>query len=132
MEDITDIAFFIYTGIITLEIVRSVIRSIKRKQEWSWGWLIGVGFIVAILFIGYQVLILTEIITRPLFGIYLVYVYGLVFLAITVSINLAKKMSDTHLDLEKQLVQVKDLSQKTIEQERKVKEEELSRKLTRS
>jgi len=126
-EDIADIAFFIFAGIITIEIVRSVIRSIK--QEWSWGWLVGVGFIVAILLIGYQVLILTETITRPLFGIYLVYVYGLVFLAITVSINLAKKMSDTHMDLEKQLVQVKELSQKTIEQERKVKEEELSRKL---
>ena len=126
-EDIADIAFFIFAGIITVEIVRSVIRSIK--QEWSWGWLVGVGFIVAILLIGYQVLIITEVITRPLFGIYLVYVYGLVFLAITVSINLAKKMSDTHMDLEKQLVQVKELSQKTIEQERKVKEEELSRKL---
>jgi serine phosphatase RsbU (regulator of sigma subunit) len=125
--DIVDIAFFVFAGIITVEIVRSVIRSIK--QEWSWGWLVGVGFIVAILLIGYQVLILTHTITRPLFGIYLVYVYGLVFLAITVSINLAKKMSDTHMDLEKQLVQVKELSQKTIEQERKVKEEELSRKL---
>lgn len=126
-EDVADIAFFVFAGIITIEIVRSVIRSIK--QEWSWGWLVGVGFIVAILLIGYQVLILTETITRPLFGIYLVYVYGLVFLAITVSINLAKKMSDTHMDLEKQLIQVKELSQKTIEQERKVKEEELTRKL---
>ena len=126
-EDVADIAFFIFAGIITVEIVRSVIRSIK--QEWSWGWLVGVGFIVAILLIGYQVLILTNTITRPLFGISLVYVYGLVFLAITVSINLDKKMSDTHMDLERQLVQVKELSQKTIDQERKVKEEELARKL---
>jgi serine phosphatase RsbU (regulator of sigma subunit) len=125
--DVADTAFFVFAGIITVEIVRSVIRSVR--QEWSWGWLVGVGFIVAILLIGYQVLILTDVITRPLFGIYLVYVYGLVFLAITVSINLAKKMSDTHMDLEKQLIQVKELSQKTIEQERKVKEEELSRKL---
>jgi serine phosphatase RsbU (regulator of sigma subunit) len=124
-----DIAFFIFAGIITVEIVRSVIRSIKRKDEWSWGWLIGVGFIVAILLIGYQVLILTDVVTQPLFGIYLVYVYGLVFLAITVSINLAKRMADTHLNLEKQLVQVKDLSQKTIEQERRAKEEEFARKL---
>lgn len=124
-----DFLFFIYAGIITAEIIRSVTRTIRRKKEWSWGWLVGLGFVVAILFIGYQVLILTDVITRPLFGIYLVYVYGLVFLAITVSINLAKKMSDTHLDLEKQLVQVKDLSQKAIEQERKVKEEEFARKL---
>lgn len=127
--DISDAIFFIYVGIITVEIVRSVIRSVKRKLEWSWGWLIGVGFIVAILFIGYQVLILTEVITKPLFGIYLVYVYGLVFLAITVSINLAKKMADTSKDLEEQLIHVKDLSQKTIEQERKSKEEEFARKL---
>ena len=124
---VADIAFFVFAGIITVEIVRSVIRSIK--QEWSWGWLIGVGFIVAILLIGYQVLILTEVITKPLFGIYFVYVYGLVFLAITVSINLAKRMAGTHSDLEKQLIQVKDLSQKTIEQERRAKEEELTRKL---
>jgi len=124
-----DYFFFIYAGIITAEIIRSVVRTIRRKKEWSWGWLVGLGFIVAILFIGYQVLIITNVITRPLFGLNLVYVYGLVFLAITVSINLAKKMSDTHMDLEKQLVQVKELSQKTIEQERKVKEEELSRKL---
>ena len=127
--EIADIAFFIFAGIITSEIVRSVIRSIKRKDEWSWGWLIGVGFIVAIVLIGYQVLILTDVVTQPLFGIYLVYVYGLVFLAITVSINLAKRMADTHLNLEKQLIQVKDLSQKTIEQERKAKEEEFARKL---
>jgi serine phosphatase RsbU (regulator of sigma subunit) len=124
-----DQVFFIYAGIITAEIIRSVVRTIRRKKEWSWGWLVGVGFIVAIVLIGYQVLILTDVITQPLFGLYLVYVYGLVFLAITVSINLAKKMSDTHMDLEKQLVQVKELSQKTIEQERKVKEEEISRKL---
>lgn len=127
--DTFDIIFFIYAGIITAEIARSVIISIRGKQKWSWGWLIGVGFIVAILFIGYQILIITEIITRPLFGIYLVYVYGLVFLAITVSIYLAKRMSDTHIHLEKQLIQVKELSEKTIEQERKAKEEELTRKL---
>jgi len=124
-----DYLFFIYAAIITAEIIRSVIRTIRRKKEWSWGWLVGLGFIVAILLIGYQVLILTDVITRPLFGIYLVYVYGLVFLALTVSINLAKKMSDTHLNLEKQLIQVKDLSQKALEQERKVKEEEFARKL---
>ena len=127
--DIADIIFFVFAGIITAEIVKAVIRTIKRKDEWSWGWLVGVGFIVAITLIGYQVLILTEVITKPLFGIYLVYVYGLVFLAITVSINLAKKMADTHKSLEKQLLQVKDLSQKAIEQERRVKEEELARKL---
>lgn len=125
----TEYAFYIYALILSLEILRVVIRSVIRKDPWGWGWIIGVGFIVAILLIAYQVLILTDIITQPLFGIRLVYVYGIVFLAVTVSINLSKKVSDTNKDLEKQLVNVKELSQKTIEQERKAREEEIARKL---
>jgi hypothetical protein len=124
----TDYAFYIYALILSLEILRVVIRSLIRKESWGWGWIIGVGFLVAFIFIVYQVLIVLEFV-RPLFGIYLVYVYGIVFLAITVSINLSKMVADTNKDLEKQLVQVKELSQKTIEQERKAKDEELTRKL---
>jgi serine phosphatase RsbU (regulator of sigma subunit) len=126
---ITDYAYYIFAIILTLEIFRIVIRSIKRKEPWGWGWIVGVGFLVAMLFIAYQILIITSAITQPLFGIYLVYVYGIVFLAITVSINLSKKVSDTNKDLETQLIQVKELSQKTIDQERKAREEELTRKL---
>ena len=125
----TDYLFYIFALIMILEIFRSVIRSLIRKDPWRWGWMIGMGFIVSMIFIAYQILILTGIVVKPLFGLYLVYVYGIVFLAITVSINLSKKVSDTNKDLEKQLAQVKTLSQKTIEQERRVKEEELSRKL---
>lgn len=128
-SEISDYLFYLFALVMILEIVRSVIRSLIRKEPWGWGWMIGVGFIVAMAFIAYQVLIMTGVITNPLFGIYLVYVYGIVFLAITVSVNLSKKVSDTNKDLEKQLEQVKELSQKTIEQERKGKEEELSRKL---
>jgi len=121
-------AFYIYSFLLSLEILRVLIRSLIRKESWGWGWMIGVGFLVAFIFIVYQVLIVIDIV-RPLFGIYLVYVYGIVFLAITVSINLSKKVADTNKNLEKQLVQVQELSEKTIEQERKAKDEELTRKL---
>ena len=121
-------AFYVYALILSLEILRVFIRSLIRKEAWGRGWIIGVGFIVALFFLTYQILIVTEVV-RPLFGIFLVYVYGLVFLAITVSINLSKRVSDTNKHLEKQLVHVKELSQKTIEQERKAKDEELARKL---
>jgi len=120
--------FYIYALILSFEIFRVVIRSLIRKKPWDWVWIIGVGFLVALVFIVYQVLIVLEVV-RPLFGIYLVYVYGIVFLAITVSVNLSKIVADTNKDLERQLVQVKELSQKTIEQERKAKDEELTRKL---
>ncbi len=121
-------AYYVYALILSLEMLRVFIRSFIKKEVWGWGWLIGTGFIVALLVLFYQILIVTGVV-RPLLGIFLVYVYGLVFLAITVSINLSKKVSDTNKDLEKQLVQVKELSQKTIEQERKAKDEELARKL---
>lgn len=124
-----DYAFYMYIVIVAAEIVRVVIHSAKHKESGNWGWLIGTGFLLAMIFIVYQVLIMSNIITQPLFGIRLVYVYGIIFLAITVSINLSKRFSDTNKDLEKQLIQVKELSQKTIEQERKAKEEELSRRL---
>jgi serine phosphatase RsbU (regulator of sigma subunit) len=119
-------AFYFFGLIITLEIFRIVVRAIRRKE--SWGWLIGAGFLVAILFIIYQVLISMDVI-RPLFGIYLVYVYGIVFLAITVSIHLSRRIAYTNKNLEKQLIQIKELSQKALEQERRAKDEEISRKL---
>ena len=51
------------------------------------------------------------------------------FLAITVSVNLSKRVADTNKNLEKQLEQVKELSEKAIRQERKAKDEEIARRL---
>lgn len=124
-----DYAFYTYIIIVAVEIVRIVIQSAAGEGTKGWGWLIGVGFLLAMVFIVYQILIIANIITQPLFGIRLVYIYGIICLAITVSINLSKKVSDTNKDLEKQLAQVKELSSKAVEQERKAKEEELAKKL---
>jgi len=124
-----DGAFSIYIIIVALEIVRMVIQSARNKGTKRLGWLIGIGFLLAMLFIVYQVLIMVNIITQPLFGVRLVYIYGIICLAITVSINLSKKVSDTNKNLEEQLIQVKELSKKAVEQERKAKEEELAKKL---
>ena len=124
--------FYAYSVIVTIEIIRVAIRSVRKKDPWGWGWIIGAGFIVAMIFFAYQILIIIGVIQQPLFGLRNVFVYGIVFLAITVSINLSKKVSDTNKNLEKQLVQVKELSNKTIEQERKAKEEELYRKLLKA
>jgi serine phosphatase RsbU (regulator of sigma subunit) len=129
-EMILNYIFYGYSIIVIVEMIRVVIRSVKKKD--AWGWVIGAGFIVAMIFIAYQVLILTGAIEQPLFGIRYVYVYGIVFLAVTVSINLSKKVSDTNKNLEKQLIQVKELSQIALEQERKAREEELSRKLLKA
>lgn len=128
-SQLVDAAFSLYIIIVALEIIRMVIQFARSKGAKRLGWLIGIGFLLAMLFIIYQVLIMTNIITQPLFGIRLVYIYGIICLAITVSINLSKKVSDTNKDLEEQLIQVKELSKKAVEQERKAKEEELAKKL---
>ena len=122
-------SFYIYVFLVAVEIIRVISQSTKSKNKSRWGWSIGIGFLFAMIFIVYQVLINSGIITQPLFGIRVVYVYGIITLALTVSINLAKKFSDTTKDLAIKLKQVKELSQKTIEQERKAKEEELAKKL---
>ena len=126
--ELIDYVFYLFAIILTAELIRIVIRSIIKKEPWGWAWIVGAGFIVAMIFIAYQILVSLRILPPP-FGIYLVYVYGIVFLAITVSINLSKKISDTNRDLEKQLVQIKELSNRALEQERKAKDEELARKL---
>ena len=122
-------AFYIYVFLVAAEIVRVISQSTRNKDKSGWGWSIGIGFLFAMIFIVYQVLINSGIITQPLFGIRVVYVYGIIILALTVSLNLAKKFSDTTKDLAIKLNQVKELSQKTIEQDRKAKEEELAKKL---
>jgi serine phosphatase RsbU (regulator of sigma subunit) len=127
--DLVDYSFFALCILMTLEIIRVMIVSIWKKETWGWSWIIGLGFTVALLTIIYQILISVQVIQQPLFGIYLVYIYGIMFLAITVSINLSKRVADTNKDLEKQLEQVKELSEKTIEQERKAKDEEIARRL---
>ncbi len=124
-----DYVFYLYIVLVAAEIVRVTIQSTRRKDQSNLGWLVGIGFLLAMIFIVYQVLIMAGIITQPLFGIRIVYVYGIVFLALTVSLNLSKKFSDTTKNLALKLEQVKELSQKTIEQERKAKEEELTRRL---
>ena len=124
-----DYIFYLYIIMVAVEIVRVTIQSTRSKDKSGWGWSIGIGFLLAMIFIVYQVLINSGIITQPLFEIRVVYVYGIILLALTVSLNLAKKFSDTTKNLALKLEQVKELSQKTIEHERRAKEEELSRRL---
>lgn len=128
VHGIADYFFYTYAGIVILEMVRVVIYA-KRNEPGVWSRVIGVGIIIAMLVIAYQVLILTNVVTHPLFGLRIVYMYGIVILAVTVSINLSKKYSDTNKNLEKQLVQVRELSELKIEQERKARVEEVTRKI---
>ncbi len=58
-----------------------------------------------------------------------IYPYGMLFLFLSISISLAQHMATTHQELEQQLVQVRELSEKALEQERQSRQREIERRL---
>ncbi len=58
-----------------------------------------------------------------------IYPYGMLFLFLSISISLAQHMATTHRALEQQLVQVRELSEKALEQERQSRQREIERRL---
>jgi serine phosphatase RsbU (regulator of sigma subunit) len=68
-------------------------------------------------------------VTQPIGDQYIVYIYGVLALAVSVSVNLSWKFAHINKDLASQLSHVKNLSERTIMQERRAKEEEIQRRL---
>jgi len=123
---IQGIMLYILIGLAALETFRLIFMS--GFTIWRERWITLLGFSAFMLALVYQILSNIEILPRV--GEYgIAYVYGLHVLSISMSIDLSRSFARTRKDLEKKLVQVEDLSQKTLEQERRSKEEEIARKL---
>ncbi|NIV95504.1 SpoIIE family protein phosphatase [candidate division KSB1 bacterium] len=120
------LSLYLYIALAAIEIFRVYfIRGFKKKKA---HWITGIGFVAFMLAILYQILIALQVF-RPLGGFGIVYVYGILILSVTVSIDISRNFARTNRDLEDQLIQVKQLSRKAIEQERHAKEEEIARKM---
>jgi serine phosphatase RsbU (regulator of sigma subunit) len=118
--------YYLFIAAIAIELFRVII--IKRFRQRQRRWISGVGFVVLMLTIVYQ--ILSGMGVAPAIGQYgIIYIYGVLFLSICFSIDLSLNFARTNKNLEFQLNQVKELSERTLEQERRAKEEEISRKL---
>jgi serine phosphatase RsbU (regulator of sigma subunit) len=116
--------FYGFIGLSALEILRVfILRGIRNGK-----WLTGVGFLMLMIFVVYQILLGLQL-APMVFGIDLVYPIGVFILAITVSIDLSRAYRRTNKSLERQLVQVKQLSEKTLIQERRAREQEVARKV---
>ncbi len=115
-----------FLAIVCLEVIRVILGAGFSKERWDW--ITGLGFVIAMLAIIYQLLINLGWL-RSLWETDIVYVYGILALAIAYSIRLSHDFAATHKNLEQQLVQVKELSAKTLEQERRAKEEEIAKRL---
>jgi serine phosphatase RsbU (regulator of sigma subunit) len=107
--------FFILFSII--EGIRIIYVAIKGKKPNSW--IIGAGVLIFACFIGMMLALSnTGQNLSSLWGL-AAFLTGLLCLPVTMAIYLARQMNQTNLDLEKQLVTVKELSQKEIEAQKK-------------
>ncbi|MCK6562062.1 SpoIIE family protein phosphatase [candidate division KSB1 bacterium] len=120
------IILYVYLALAALEVLRIfVVQVVKREQA---RWIMGAGLIALMLALVYQLLIGMGMVA-PVGQYGVVYIYGVLVLSICVSVDLSRNYAQTNRRLEQQLVQVQELSQKALTQERHAKEQELARRL---
>jgi serine phosphatase RsbU (regulator of sigma subunit) len=119
-------ALYVFIAFVAMELLRVILLpSLKRKEGAG---ITGVGLIAAMFAFVYQILINLRLL-QPVFEMQVVYVYGILALGISMSISLSRNFARTNKNLEQRLIQVQELSEKTLQQERRAKEEEITRRL---
>jgi signal transduction histidine kinase len=122
------ISLIIYLLLAFGEMLRVVCLAMIQKKDGAW--IIGVGFLGFIIAPIYLALIGQGYINPIVIGgVSLdgnvgVGFYGVICLVISMSVYLARSFAKTNLRLTQQLVQVRELSEKTLEQERRIQKEE--------
>ena len=107
-----------------LEVVRVLLISFYKRREGIW--IVGLGLSAFVGGVLYTVLVNMNIVSGdPV----LANLYGSVVLILSMSIYLSRDFAKTHKRLEYKLLEVKHLSERSLEQERINKEKELERKL---
>jgi len=116
IREFVNYALPIYIFLATIEGFRSIIIAIKNKKEHSW--VIGTGVIVfVILILTIFVINLFSLKPNQIF-ILILFLIGLFGLPASMSVYLARSIASTNLKLEEQIITVKELSEKQIQQER--------------
>ncbi len=123
--------YYYFALVAFLEMLRVVLIGICRKKEGAL--IIGAGCGAFILACTYQILMEIQYLEHDHS---FTYVYGILALVVSMSVYLARNFARTSKDLAEQLNQVKELSERTLEQERqareherRAREEEMARKL---
>ncbi len=106
---------YVFFGLTLLEIVFASFR--KNTKALHGGWIVLVGFLFMAIFIILQILVDYSVIPG-VFGTTQLYVYGMIGLAVSMSVFLSYNFARVNRDLEAQLINVRELSEKAIEQER--------------
>ena len=116
---------YVYIFVVALfpEMLRTVFVAIRRRIDGAR--IVGIGFAVFSLTCTYQVLMELGILKQ---GLFFPYIDGILALMVSMTIYLSRSLAGTYGDLRDQLVQVKALSDRALEQERRAREQEVARK----
>jgi serine phosphatase RsbU (regulator of sigma subunit) len=118
-----------YAYILVTSIIGSwILYSPAHKKPSGGEEIIQIGFFIMAAAGTYQ-MILSFQWMEPIFGIGLPYIYGVFVFLLSMSLSLARDTAITNKNLEKQLLNVKALSEKTLEQELLAKELETQRRI---
>ncbi|MDZ7714898.1 MAG: SpoIIE family protein phosphatase [Balneolaceae bacterium] len=114
----------LFVMVTLLEIIRVLVVSFLRKKEGIW--IVGLGLAAFVCGILYTVFTNLDIVSgNPVLG----NLYGSVLLILSMSVYLSRDFAKTQKRLEYKLMEVKHLSERSLEQERINKQKELERKL---
>lgn len=108
-----------------LELLRSLVRGV-RQPPGPHAWVVGIGFLAILVTAGAETLTGFGLLPASLAG---VYSYGMLLLFTSISVFLSWSFADTHRDLERKLVEVENLTERAVEQERRNQERETERRL---
>jgi serine phosphatase RsbU (regulator of sigma subunit) len=119
--DILDIVFYVFLGLVILEIIRIGLKSSLKED-----WIMGAGLGVMILSVVYQILLNFNILPA-IMDQQGVYVYGILALSIAVSVNLAREFATMNFDIlnREHMDREKEIQRRILEADNKRKTEEL-------
>ncbi len=128
-----NIAFSAVLALSALELLRFVVFGLARnvshhERRGPHGWIIGIGGAIFVLGVLYQLAANLGLIPLIVSGFPPFYV-GFVTFAVAISLQLAYRTGAMNRELSAQLDQVRTLSERALEQERRAHEEELSRRV---
>lgn len=116
--------YYAFPIVAFLAMSRVIWRAVRERRRWAL--VIGLGYAAFIAGCTYQIVVELMARGQPFFPAYL---YGILLLLISMSIFLAHVFAVTGKHLERQLAQVRELSEKNLEQERVAREKEVERVL---
>ena len=120
-------AIYIFTLLGLLESTRIIVTGVIRHEKPTW--IIAIGYAAFIVSVTYQMLLDLRLVNNIIPDYFYYYLLGILVLLISESIYLAWEFASTNKNLLERLRQVRELSARSLGQERRARQQEVTRKL---